>query len=116
MEVTGKVKLVKETEVISEKFQKRELILTDNSNEKYPQHLCIQFTQKNVDILDGLKTNEEIKVHINLRGREWTSPKGEVRYFNTIEGWRIENINTGSNDAPASIVDNEDDDLPFNIN
>jgi hypothetical protein len=114
MEVTGKVKLVKETEVISEKFQKRELILTDDSNADYPQHLCIQFTQKNVDILDGLKPNDEVKVHINLRGREWTSPKGEVRYFNTIEGWRVENINSGESPTLSSVgTPEKDDDLPF---
>jgi hypothetical protein len=110
MNIKGKVKQVMDTQVISEKFSKRDLILTDDSNEKYPQHLAIQFTQDSVNLLDGLNVGEEIDVSINLRGREWTSKEGVVKYFNTIEGWRIENINSSSAPVAAS---NESDDLPF---
>ena len=114
MNVKGTVKEVRETQVISEKFKKRDLILTDNSNEKYPQHLSIQFTQDNVKVLDGLKVGEEINISINLRGREWTSPQGEVKYFNTIEGWRIENLKGATEtQAPQTFGDDSEDGLPF---
>jgi hypothetical protein len=55
----------------------------------------------NVDLDDGTsgdvnckspnkwKVGDEVEVGINLRGREWTSPQGEVKYFNTIQGWKI---------------------------
>ena len=35
-----------------------------------------------------------IKININLRGREWVNPQGETKYFNSIQGWRIENLQT----------------------
>ena len=117
MNIKGKVKQVMDTVVVSEKFQKRDLILTDDSNEKYPQHLSIQFTQDSVGLLDGLAPGDEIDVSINLRGREWTSKEGVVKYFNTIEGWRIESSGSGSGAPQASVgVDkngNSNDDLPF---
>jgi translation initiation factor IF-3 len=31
-----------------------------------------------------------VKVFINLRGREWTSPEGVVKYFNSIQGWKVD--------------------------
>jgi hypothetical protein len=118
MNIKGTVKQVMDTVVVSEKFSKRDLIITDDSNEKYPQHIAIQFTQDRVSILDGLAPGDEVDVSINLRGREWTSPKdGVVKYFNTIEGWRIESAGSGSGAPQASVgVDsngNSNDDLPF---
>ncbi len=104
---------------MSEKFRKRELVLTDNSSQ-YPQHISFQFTQDKVDLLDKHKVGDEIKVHYNLRGRLWTSPQGEDKYFNTIEGWRIESIsvsnnnnNNSSDSANSNFTPNSDDDLPF---
>jgi hypothetical protein len=121
MNIKGKVKQVMDTVVVSEKFSKRDLIITDDSNEKYPQHIAIQFTQDRVSVLDGLAPGDEIDVSINIRGREWTSPKdGTVKFFNTIEGWRIENVSTETGGgesfhkiAENSIVVEKDDSLPF---
>ena len=41
-------------------------------------------------MLDNLQIGQIVKVHFNLQGREWTSPQGEVKYFNTVVGWKIE--------------------------
>jgi len=112
MNIKGIVKQVMDTQVISEKFSKRDLILTTDGNTDYPQHLAIQFTQDKVSLLDGLAPGDEIDISINLRGREWKSPKGEVRFFNTIEGWRIENIAAGQ-DVSAVKTGEEDSGLPF---
>lgn len=40
-------------------------------------------------MLDSLQVGEIVTVSINIRGREWTDPQGNVRYFNSIQGWRI---------------------------
>jgi hypothetical protein len=116
MNIKGTVKQVMDTQVISEKFSKRDLILIDNSNEKYPQYLTIQFVQDRVSLLDGLSPGDEIDVSINLRGREYTKD-GVTKYFNTTEGWRIESAGSGSGAPQASVgVDsngNSNDDLPF---
>ena len=90
MEVTGRIKLIGHTQDISSSFRKREVVIT--TEEQYPQHIMIEFTQDKVSMLDTYQVGEQVKVAINLRGREWQSPQGETRYFNTIQGWRIEHM------------------------
>jgi hypothetical protein len=50
----------------------------------------IEFTQDKCDLLNNYSVGETVKVCINLRGREWVSPQGETKYFNSVQGWRIE--------------------------
>ncbi len=95
MEVTGKIRLINPTQQVSASFKKRELVVT--TDEQYPQHIMVEFTQDKTDMLDQYRPGEDVKVSINLRGREWVSPQGETRYFNTIQGWRIERAQA---DAP----------------
>ena len=90
MELQGTIKKISDLQTYESGFQKRELvILTD---ETYPQPINIEFTHDKVDLLDPYKVGDSIKVHINIRGREWTSPQGEIKYFNSIVGWRIESL------------------------
>src|SRR5690606_20273583 len=60
------------------------------TEEQYPQHILIEFIQDKCDLLNQFQPGEMVRVGINLRGREWTNPQGEVRYFNSIQGWRID--------------------------
>lgn len=104
-------------------FRKRELVIT--TEEQYPQHLLIEFVQDKTNLLDNFKEGQAVKVSINLRGREWTNPQGETRYFNSIQGWRIETLQPAAPgeippvppiDAFESVdeLNEEDhDDLPF---
>ncbi|CCG52408.1 Protein of unknown function [Flavobacterium indicum GPTSA100-9 = DSM 17447] len=94
MEVIGKIKVINPTQEVSASFKKRELVVT--TEEQYPQHILIEFTQARVDDLNNYQVGEPVKVSINLRGREWVNPQGETKYFNSIQGWRIEKM------APAS--------------
>lgn len=97
MEVTGRIRLIGQTQDISSSFRKREVVVT--TSEQYPQHIMIEFTQDRVGLLDSYQVGQEVRVSINLRGREWQSPQGETRYFNTIQGWRIEPFAQGQ-EAP----------------
>jgi len=123
MDVTGILKVKNETQQVSEKFKKREFVITDNSSQ-YPQHISFQLTQDKCSIIDQYKVGDEIKVHFNLRGREWTNPQGEVKYFNSLEAWRIEGNASGAssvssssasmNDVAATFTAaSQEDDLPF---
>lgn len=123
MDLTGILKVKGDTQQVSEKFKKRDFVLTDDSSQ-YPQHISFQLTQDKVDLIDKYNIGDEIKVHFNLRGREWTSPKNEVKYFNTLDAWRIEgnassgnnNSNNGSNNNSATDFSGggtQEDDLPF---
>ena len=98
MKVEGKIKVISETKVFGEKgFRKRELVIT--TDEQYPQQIMIEFVQDKTDLLDSFKIGQNVSVSINLRGREWVNPQGETKYFNSIQGWRIEAVN---NDVQAA--------------
>ena len=126
MEVQGKVKMVGETQTFGGNgFRKRELVIT--TEEQYPQHIMIEFVQDKSDLLNNISPGQDVKVGINLRGREWTNPQGEVKYFNSIQGWRVEVLQAAQQGAagvppvpPAeafepvdSLNEEEHDDLPF---
>jgi hypothetical protein len=124
MEVQGKIKLIDETKTFgSNGFRKRELVIT--TEEQYPQHIMIEFVQDKTELLNNFKVGQNVKVSINLRGREWTNPQGEVKYFNSIQGWRVESVDQSVSanmppmppeDAfePANDLNEDDhDDLPF---
>jgi len=125
MDITGILKVKTDAQQVSEKFKKREFVLSDNSSQ-YPQHISFQLTQDKCGLLDQYNVGDELKVHFNLRGREWTSPKGEIKYFNTLEAWRIEGgVGGGSNNNSSSSANTmndvattftaatQEDDLPF---
>ena len=122
MEVIGKVKLIGDVQTFgSNGFRKRELVVT--TDEQYPQMIMIEFVQDKVDLLNNYKVGQDVKVSINLRGREWINPQGEAKYFNSIQGWRIENLGQApqaQNLPPVdqfqpatNFTDEEPDDLPF---
>lgn len=93
MEIQGRIKQIFPSQVIGQNgFEKRDLVIV--TEEQYPQMIIIQFTQQRCDLLDSLQVGQNVKVYINIRGREWTNPQGETKYFNTIEGWKIEVIQT----------------------
>lgn len=90
MELTGTIKKIGDTLTTSSGFQKRELVIT--TEEQYPQPISIEFLQEKTSLLDNYSEGAKVKISINLRGREWTSPQGEVKYFNSITGWKLENV------------------------
>ena len=93
MEIQGRIKQIFPSQVIGQNgFEKRDLVIV--TEEQYPQTIIIQFTQQRCDLLNNLQMGQNVKVYINIRGREWTNPQGEIKYFNTIEGWKIEVIQT----------------------
>ena len=93
MEIQGRIKVIFAPETVGQNgFQKRDLVITTDG--QYPQDIIIQFTQGNCALLDNLQIGQIVKIHFNLQGREWTSPQGEVKYFNTVVGWKIELIQT----------------------
>ena len=124
MEVLGKIKMIGETQTFGDKgFRKREVVVT--TEEQYPQHIMVEFVQDKTDLLNNFKAGQNVKISINLRGREWVNPQGETKYFNTIQGWRVEAVQEGASGttppvepsqafAPATDLNDEDhDDLPF---
>lgn len=128
MELQGTIKKIGEIQKFASGFEKRELVII--TEEQYPQPISIEFLKDKTDFLDPLKIGEKVKVSINIGGREWTSPQGEVKYFNSITGWRVEKVGDASGTAeeptqakpteyqkpaenPFTTDEDEEDDLPF---
>ncbi len=92
MEVSGKLHVIDESKQVTERFRKREFVLELAENARYPQFVIFQLTGDRCENLDGFKVGDEVRVEFSLRGREWTSPKGEVKYFNSLDVWSIARI------------------------
>lgn len=105
-----------ETKVITDSFCKREIIFVDSSTQ-YPQFISMQLTQDRCDLIEPFKKGDLIEVDFNIRGRKWENPQGEVKYFNSLDIWKL---NKADQEAPKPhapvqpmINDTEEDDLPF---
>jgi len=98
--LTGILKVKKSESIVNDKFKKLEFVVTDTASQ-YPQHVSLQLTQDRTSLLDNVNEGDKITVSFNLRGREWTSPQGEVKYFNTLEAWKIEVVEKGTEQPEA---------------
>lgn len=96
MEVIGRLHVIGETQQKSERFTKREFVLEIAENPKYPQTVQFQLTGDRVNQLDGMNVGDQVRVEFSLRGREWRSPSGEVKYFNSLDVWRVEPARAGN--------------------
>lgn len=128
-EITGTLKVKYNEQKISDSFSKREFVLADDG--QYPQFILFQLIKEKCSLLDSFNVGDKIKVSFNLKGREWTSPQNEVKYFNSLDAWRITPANASSPQQPSSYqsspaamptqtasagdfqAGSPDDDLPF---
>jgi len=126
MELIGTVKKKFDVQTFSSGFRKQELILL--TQEQYPQPISVEFLSEKIDLLNSVSEGDQIKVGINIRGREWQTPDGQVKYFNSITGWRLEKMNSGHSNEPVqamqeqgqassnqdtNVFGDDEDDMPF---
>ena len=111
MTIKGNIVKIGDVQDISPKFRKRELVI--KTTEQYPQTILTEFVQDKCGLLDAHFCNKGafVEVSINLKGREWTNPQGESKYFNSIQGWRVQEA-VEEVAVEAQSPDREDD-LPF---
>lgn len=108
----GVIKVIKPTQQVSEKFSKREFVVTDLSEAQYPQDILFELKQDKTSLLDNFMQGQEVEISFNLKGREWTSPQGDVKYFNTLDAFKIDALGL----APVEITiasNSDDEELPF---
>ena len=115
MNIKGKLVEIFDTVQITETFKKREFIIQDNKNPEYPEFVKVELIQEKVSLLDNLNVGDEINVLINIKGRKWEDKEGNIKYFNSIQGWKIETENEGINQEKSEdeINQDSDEDLPF---
>ena len=83
-ELMGKLHKVYPTESKSEKFQAREFVV-ETQDGSYNQFIKFQLTQDRCALIDDYNEGEQVKVHFDLRGREWNE-----KYFTNLNAWRLE--------------------------
>jgi hypothetical protein len=120
-ELTGQLKLKRDEQKVSDSFKKREFVVTDTSSQ-YPQHILFQLTQDRCRLLDTVNPGEEVKVSFFIRGREWQGKDGAIKYFTSLDAYRLEKTNGASSqessnsysasEAPLPAAEDKDD-LPF---
>ena len=114
MTITGTVHHIGQTEVISEKFSKRLLVVA--TEDKFNNLAPIEFTKQNIALLDGLQIGQSVSVEANVGGREYSG-----KYYPSITGWKL---NAGQSAPPqkqsappqavsAPVEDIDEDMLPF---
>ena len=115
MNIKGKLVEIFDTVQITETFKKREFIIQDNKNPEYPEFIKVELIQDKVELLNPLNVGDEINVLINIKGRKWEDKEGNIKYFNSIQGWKIESEsgNMNQENEQENINQDSDDDLPF---
>jgi len=126
MNIKGKILEINDTQQVSQSFKKREFILEYAENPQYPEFVKFELIQDKCSLLDAYNVNDEVDVAFNLKGRKWTDPQGVVKYFNSLQAWKIDRVSASQGAAPAAADDNGmdqmeepgwisegDDDLPF---
>ena len=96
LEATGRLHTIFDTKQVSERFSKREFVVETSDNPKYPQTVLFQLTGDRCSQLDGMNVGDQVTIEFSLRGREWRSPSGDVKYFNSLDVWRIEPARAGA--------------------
>ena len=111
MELAARIIEIFETQNISATFKKREFVL-EFIERQYPEYIKFEFVQDKCELLDKYQIGQDVNIEFNLKGRKWENPQGEVKYFNTLQAWRIEGAivehEPPTNEAPAMDYDNED--------
>ena len=116
---TGKVKSVGELQTFASGFTKRELVVEEAGDGKWPNVVAFAFKKDNVAKLDGMKPGMRVKVSFAVDGREWTDPKtGKVRYFADLTALRLDSLDNAALPPPAEPGDLSsgafvDDEPPF---
>jgi len=110
IEISGKLHAIFDANQVTERFRKREFVVELADNPRYPQFVMFQLSGDRCENLDGFGVGDEVRVEFQLRGREWQSPQGETRYFNSLDVWTIDHA--GSSAGSRTEDSSEEPPLP----
>jgi hypothetical protein len=110
-ELKGTVKVIQDAQTFGSGFTKREFVVTDASNDKYPQDINMELVQDKVSLLDEVNVGDEVNVTFDIRGREYNG-----RYFNNLQAWKLSvegKASASPAEAPADDGFDDSDSIPF---
>ena len=115
MEITGKLLECLDTVQVSERFRIREFILEYADNPEYPEYIKFELAQERCELLDPFQPGQKVRVEFDLKGRRWTDPQGQVKYFNSLRAWRLNEVSSETSTPPDPSGGSEDIPLPENL-
>ena len=115
MEIKGKLIECMETVQVSDRFRKREFVLEYADNPEYPEFIKFELAQERCELLDPFQSGQQVRVEFDLKGRRWTDPQGQVKYFNSLRAWRLNEAGSESSSSPESSKNSEKIPLPENL-
>ena len=115
-ETSGRLHVISDTKQVTERFRKREFVVKIGDDSRFPQYVQFELTGDRCEQLDDYEVGEEVRVEFSLRGREWKSPRGETKYFNSLDVWTLQRAGAGRARDPFQADEPpppSDDDVPF---
>ena len=137
--ITGRIHRITPEQTVTGKsgktFTKRTLVLdaarydTHTGEKKFDNYPSVEFSGELMKRLDGFKEGDAVVVSFDINGREFKDEQtGEVKYFNSIRGYKVErygDVEAKAQQAPTPNTGNEqqaaapaqeqqgENDLPF---
>jgi hypothetical protein len=122
-EATGVICAIMDTQQVTDSFRKREFAL-EIEDGRYPQTVKLQLVQDKTELLDDFEVSQHVRVHFNLRGREYTRKSdGATDYWTNLECWRIElaegagegtdQFQSNADELDSSSARFDNDEIPF---
>jgi hypothetical protein len=121
LSVTGKIYQIQDIQKINDTFSKREFVLElTNDDQVYVQKVSFSLLRDKVNLMNGMEKGQEVEVKFYLNGRDWTSPQGEVKFFNTLDAQEVNVLNkqnseisNNQNSLNQIVQMGSDEELPF---
>ena len=119
----GTLRAILDTEQINDSFRKREFAV-EIEDGKFPQTIKFQTVQDKTDLLDDYEVGQQVRVHFDLRGREFTRKRdGGIDWWVNLDCWRLEALDGAKNASAADTAPADgteaagaadfDDEIPF---
>ena len=92
LEITGKLIEKYDTQVVSDRFKKREFVLElveEVNGSPYTNYAKMQLVQNKCEILDRFNAGDMLRVNFNIKGNRYEKD-GRTSYFSNLDAWRLE--------------------------
>lgn len=120
--IRGRVYQLGNVEVIQTKggttFEKQELVLDAarydglTGEKGYDNYVTIEFAQKDIATLTGVKVGDVVEVSFQLFGTKYQNQQGEVKFITRIKGSKVEQLRKSTQqEDPVNVKPKSD--LPF---
>jgi hypothetical protein len=99
LEITGKLIEKYDTQVVSDRFKKREFVLElveEVNGSPYTNYAKMQLVQNKCDILDRFNVGDTLRVNFNIKGNRYEK-EGRTSYFSNLDAWRLEKADANAN-------------------